>query len=71
MVPPNTGALKIGSTTDVPMDVHVLIYFLNLFVTEFAKRGLPHTFNLLISTTHNFKYLKAMDLKFGQFTALT
>ena len=36
------------------------------YVTGFAKRGLPHTFNLPTLTIYNFILEKANDLKFGQ-----
>jgi len=41
------------------------------YVTGFAKRGLPHTSKLSTLTIHNFRLLKAIDLKFGQIEALT
>ena len=40
-------------------------------MTGFAKRGLPHTFNLPTLTNHNFKLAKATDLKFGRLEAPT
>ena len=42
-----------------------LYYFMNnIHVTGFAKRGLPHTFNSLTLLIHNFRLVKAIDLKF-------
>ena len=38
----------------------------SIYVTGFAKRGLPHTSNLVTLTTRNFRLKKATDLKFGQ-----
>jgi len=37
-----------------------------LFVNGFAKRGLPHAFNLLTLAIHNFRLETAIALKFGQ-----
>jgi len=42
-----------------------------LYVTGFAKRGLPHTFNLPTLTIDNFRLVNATDLKFGQQEAST
>ena len=39
-------------------------------MTEFAKRGLPHTSDLQFSTIHNFRCVKAMDPQIVQFRAL-
>ena len=41
------------------------------FVTRFAKRGLPHTSDLQVSTIYNFRCVKAMELQIVQFRALT
>ena len=46
-------------------------YLLVIFVTGFAKRGLPHTSDLQASTIHNFRCVKAMELQIIQFRALT
>ena len=35
-------------------------------ICGFAKRGLPHTSNLLTLTIHNFRVETANTLKFGQ-----
>ena len=42
----------------------------SIFVTKFAKRGLPHTSNLQTSRIHNFRFEKVMNLKFAQPRAL-
>jgi len=39
-------------------------------VTGFAKKGLPHTSNLLTSRIHNFGCVEVMNLKFAQPRAL-
>ena len=44
----------------------ILDYVHSLYVTGFAKRGLPHTSNLPTVMVHNFTMEKAIDLKFGQ-----
>ena len=41
--------------------IQVTEYKIN--VTGLAKRGLPHTSNLPLLTNHNFKLVKAIDLK--------
>ena len=41
------------------------------YVTEFAKRGLPHTSDLQTSTIHNFRCVTAMGPQIVQFRALT
>ena len=48
-----------------------LIARVSLFVTGFAKRGLPHTSNLLTLTIYNFRLVKAIDMKFGKQEAPT
>jgi len=40
-------------------------------VTEFTKRGLPHTSIVPTLMIHNFRLVKAIDLKFGQYEAPT
>ena len=42
-----------------------------VYVTEFAKRGLPHTSDLQTSTIHNFRCVKAISPQIVQFRALT
>ena len=42
----------------------------SIIVTEFAKRGLPHTSDLQASTIHNLRFVKAMDLEIVQFRLL-
>jgi len=37
-----------------------------IYVTGFAKRGLPHTSNLPTLMIDNFRLVQATDLKFGQ-----
>ena len=44
---------------------------LALYVTGFAKTGLPLTYDLQASTIHNFRWLKGMDLQIVQLRALT
>ena len=44
---------------------------LALYVTGFAKTGLPHTYDLQASTIHNFRWLKSMDLQIVPLRALT
>ena len=39
-------------------------------MTEFAKRGLPHTSDLYASTIHNLRFVKAMDLEIVRFRLL-
>ena len=41
----------------------------SIYVTGFAKRGLPHTCDFQASTIYNFRYVKAMDLEIVQFRA--
>jgi len=36
------------------------------YVTGFAKRGLPHTFNLPTLTICNYGLVEVIDLKFGK-----
>ena len=43
----------------------------DLYVTGFAKRGLPHASNLLTLTISNFRLVKAIDFKFGKQEAPT
>jgi len=42
-----------------------------LYVTGFAKRGLPHSSNLLTLTMSNFRLVNTVDLKFGKQQAPT
>ena len=52
--------------TEVQQAVLSNLKYGEIFVTRFAKRGLPHTSNLLILMTHNFRLERVIDLKFGQ-----
>ena len=50
-------------------NIHACIYiiyirvYIYIYVTGFAKRGLPHTSDLQTSTIHNFRCVKAMGLQ--------
>ena len=47
--------------------VCIFLYcFTCIYVTGFAKMGLPHTSNLPTSMICNFRLEQAIDLKFGQ-----
>ena len=48
----------------MPKPVLLQCYILYIYVTGFAKRGLPHTYKLPTSTIHIITHVKTIDLKF-------
>ena len=51
-------SITISSSENIITQLHRYVY-----VTVFAKRGLPHTFDLQASTIYNLRSVKAMDLE--------
>ena len=60
-----------GGGQEMALAIGKNVMLITTIVTGFAKRGLPHTSNLLTLTISKFTLVKAIDLKFGKQEAPT